>query len=172
MISAMRRIVSVAVMGMGVLLLLAAGGWLYFSNQVSQPGPAPLPNEVAGLSLSMKMTGAQATEEFATLHNNHFPLTSGAVGTYGNQQIGLWVGGAPFNLLATRLVIAMHDKIAEGNSPFTPVREFEDRGRVVYGLEGMGQKHYYFQSQNLVIWLASDPAFADKALPQILEAYP
>jgi hypothetical protein len=30
----------------------------------------------------------------------------------------------------------------------------------------MGQRHYYFQSQNLVIWLAANPAFADKKLSQ------
>ncbi len=120
----------------------------------------------------MELSGVQATEEFANLHNNHFPLTSGAVGIYGNRQAALWAGGAPFKLLTSRLVIAMRDKIAEGQSPFTPIREIEQNGRTIYELEGMGQKHYYFQSQNLVIWLASDPAFADKALQQILEAYP
>ena len=65
----------------------------------------------------------------------------------------------------------MRQKIAEGNSPFTPVDEFDSRHRKIYVLEGMGQRHYYFQSQNLVIWLAANPAFADKALQQILEVY-
>lgn len=41
----------------------------------------------------------------------------------------------------------------------------------MYALEGMGQKHYYFQAENLVIWLAVDPAFGDEALQQILEVY-
>ena len=67
---------------------------------------------------------------------------------------------------------AMQEKIAEGNSPFTPVNEINDRNRTIYVLEGMGQKHFYFQSGNLVIWLASDEATADQALQQILEAYP
>jgi len=35
----------------------------------------------------------------------------------------------------------------------------------------MGQKHYYFRAENLVIWLAVDPAYADDALQQILEVY-
>lgn len=44
--------------------------------------------------------------------------------------------------------------------------------RVVYVLEGMGQKHYYSQAKNLVIWLAVEPGLADQALQQTLEVYP
>ena len=41
-----------------------------------------------------------------------------------------------------------------------------------YALDGMGQKHFYFQSKNLIIWLAAEPSIADEALKQILEDYP
>ncbi len=153
-------------------MLIATSGWLYYSSLISNPSAVPLPDQIAGLPLTTKMTGKQAVEEFDMLHNEHFPLTSGAVGIYGDQKIGLWVGGAPLPFMAGSLVAAMHAKIAEGDSLFTPLNEIKDRGRTVYVLEGMGQKHYYFQSQNLVIWLASDPALADQALQHILEAYP
>jgi hypothetical protein len=36
----------------------------------------------------------------------------------------------------------------------------------------MGQEHFYFQSKNLVIWVAVDPAFVETVKQQILEAYP
>jgi hypothetical protein len=65
----------------------------------------------------------------------------------------------------------MQKRIAEGKSPFTPINEINQRNSKVYVLEGMGQKHYYFQSKNLVIWLAANPALADEALQQILEVY-
>lgn len=168
----MRRAVPLVSLGMGVVLLFGSGGWLAFDSAVKHPASVPLPEQVGGLAMSRQLTGTDATEEFDLMHSEHFPLTSGSVGIYGDNQVAIWVGGAPFKFLAARLVTAMHDKIAEGNSPFTPVRDFQDRGRVVYELLGMGQKHYYFQSQNLVIWLASDPALSDKALQQILEAYP
>lgn len=157
---------------MGILLIFATGGWLYFTNLISNPATAPLPYQLAGLPLTMKMTGRQATEEFDMLHNEHFPLTSGAVGIYGDRKAALWVGGAPFDFMATSLVTAMRDKISEGRSPFTPMSEINSGKRTVYVLEGMGQKHFYFQSENLVIWLAAEPALADQALQQILEAYP
>ena len=67
---------------------------------------------------------------------------------------------------------AMRSKIAQGNSPFTPIDEIRNDNRVVYVLNGMGQKHYYFQSKKLVIWLAADPTIADAAIQQILEVYP
>lgn len=168
----MRTYICYALIGLGIILILVSGGIYLYSSGTIQPGAAPLPDQVAGLPLSMKMTGTQATEEFDMLHDQHFPLTSGAVGMYGDQKVALWVGGAPFNFMAAGMVTAMRDKISEGRSPFTPLDEFKDGGRTIYALEGMGQKHFYFQSKNLVVWLAADPSIADEALKQILEAYP
>ena len=153
-------------------MILLMGAWLYVGNLIDHPGIVPLPEQVAGLPLSSKLTGTEATEEFSMLHNKQFPMTSGAVGIYGDNQIAVWVGGTPLQFMAAELVTAMRDKIAEGNSPFTPVAERHDGNRTVYSLEGMGQRHYYFQSRNLVIWLAAEPALADEALQQTLEAYP
>jgi hypothetical protein len=168
----MRRLGSLLLMGAGILLFFGAGGWLYFSDLISRPAPVPLPDQIAGLPLTDQRTGAQAASDFFALHEKQFPLTSGAVGIYGNHQITLWVAGTPLNFQASQMVEAMREKIAEGNSPFTSTSEFVTGGRTVHSLEGMGQKHFYFQSKNLVIWVASDPAFADQALEQTLEAYP
>jgi hypothetical protein len=66
----------------------------------------------------------------------------------------------------------MKDKIAEGNSPFTPTGERPDGSRVIYELGGMGQKHFYFQSGDLLIWLAADVDLAEQALGQVLVFYP
>ncbi len=168
----MRRIGPIVVIGMGILLILTVGAWLYLNNLINHPTIVPLPDRVAELPLTTKLTGTDATEEFSMLHKKQVPLTSGAVGVYGDNQIALWIGGTPLEFMAAELVVAMHDKISEGNSPFTRIAERRNGGRTIYALEGMGQRHYYFQSNNLVIWLAVEPALADKALQQILEAYP
>jgi len=168
----MRKYAYHTLIGLGIILLLVSGGIYLYNSGTIQPAVAPLPDQLAGLPQSMKMTGTQATEEFDMLHNQHFPLTSGAVGIYGDKKAALWVGGAPFNFMAADMITAMRDKISEGRSPFTPIGEFKDGGRTIYTLEGMGQKHYYFQSKNLVIWLAADSSIADQALKQTLEAYP
>ena len=168
----MKRILPVLLIGLGILLVLGPVGWLYFDGLVSHPAVIPLPDEIAGLQMTDHKTGAQAVVEFERLHENPFPLISGAIGIYGNQQITLWAAGAPLNFMASEMMDAMRGKIAEGNSPFTPMAEINDNSRKVYVLEGMGQRHYYFQSKNLVIWLAADPAVADTAIQQILEAFP
>lgn len=159
-------------MFLGTLFVVAALGWAYFEKTIGNPAPLALPEQLAGLPLSSQMTGPQAVADFSNLHGKQFPLTSGAVGIYGDHQATLWVAGAPLNLMAARMVTAMRDKIAEGNSPFTPRGEYQDNQRTIYILEGMGQKHFYFQSQNLVIWLAADADIADAALQQLKEIYP
>ncbi len=72
------------------------------------------------------------------------------------------------------MVHAMTDKILKGRSPFTPTGTHDVDGRTVYALAGMGQQHVYFQSGNLVIWLAApmDEALAEKALEDVLQFYP
>lgn len=159
-------------MFLGTLFIIAAVGWAYFEKATGNPAPLALPEQLAGLPLSSQMNGPQAVADFSNLHGKQFPLTSGAVGIYGNHQATLWVAGAPLNLMAARMVTTMRDKIAEGNSPFTPRGEYQDNQRTIYILEGMGQKHFYFQSQNLVIWLAADADIADAALQQLKEIYP
>ena len=168
----MRRILPTLLVGIGILLLVGPTGWLYFSSLVNHPAAVPLPDQIAGLQMTDYTTGAQAATQFEDLHNKQFPLTSGAIGIYGDHEITLWAAGAPLNFMATRMVDAMQEKIANGNSPFTPLEQFTQGSRTIYVLEGMGQIHYYFQSKNLIIWLAADPSTADEALEQILEAYP
>jgi len=168
----MKRSLSLTLMFLGTLFIVAALIWASFEKAIGNPASLTLPEQLAGLPLSSQMTGPQAVTDFSNLHGEQFPLTSGAVGIYGDHQATLWVAGAPLNLMAARMVTAMRDKIAEGNSPFTPSGEYQDNQRTIYILEGMGQKHFYFQSHNLVIWLAADADIADAAIQQLKEIYP
>lgn len=157
----------------GSLLLLSGVGYALFSQAVRDPSPAPLPEQLAGLPMVRRTTGWQAANEISRLHRKEFLLTSAAVGVYGSEeQATLWVSGAPLELLSARLLSSMKEAIARGNSPFTPIGERLYGERVVYALEGMGKKHFYFQSGNLLIWLAADPSLAEEALKEGLEFYP
>lgn len=156
----------------GIAIAFTAFGWLYYEQKIDNPAPVSIPDGLAGLPLIDQQTGNQAALDFSQLHGKQFPLMSGAVGIYGNQQATLWVAGAPLKNMATEMIHAMRDKIAEGRSPFLPTGELSANGRTIYSLDGMGQKHYYFQSGNLVIWLAVEPTLADTALQQLQEYYP
>ncbi len=168
----MKRIFPIGLIALGILLVFGALGSQFYNDIFTDLAAVSLPNQMAGLPLTNRVTGPQAAAAFENLHGKQFPLTSGAIGYYGNQQATLWVAGAPLNFMASRMIEAMRAKIAEGNSPFTPMTEIKDGVRTVYVLEGMGQKHFYFQSENLIVWLAADPSIADEALEQILEVYP
>lgn len=168
----MKRFFSLGLITVGILLLSGVVAWSYFGNLTKQPGEVSLPDSIAGIKITNITTGDQAVAEFENLHGKQFPVTSGAIGVYGNREITLWAAGAPSEAIALEMTNAMQEKISKGNSPFTPIEQFDQGNRTIYVLEGMGQKHYYFQSKNLVIWLAVGPALADQALQQTLEVYP
>lgn len=169
----MKRFLPGLLIAAGFLLALSGVGYARLARQIANPGEATLPASLADLSLAQATTGWPATVEIARLHRQEFPLTSGALGVYGEgRQVTLWVAGAPLELLAERMLAEMRARIAEGESPFTPAGERRDGERPVYELDGLGQKHFYFRSGDRLIWLAADPALAEEALRQALAFYP
>jgi hypothetical protein len=168
----MRKILPVFLIVGGGLLFAAMVGFLLISNAVENPGTAPLPEVIYGLSLSSYSTGKAASNEVNRMHNNNFLVTSASVGTYGRQQVTLWVTGSPAEFLADRMVVEMDEKIRNVQSPFTPIAQRQENNRNIFELDGLGQKHYYFQSGKLVIWVAAQTDIADIVLDQILDFYP
>ena len=171
----MKRLFPICLIGIGILILLVSAGFWAYNQKVQHPSSAPLPERITDLSLTQSMMAERAIAEFARLHGNGFPIISGAVGMYGaDHSATLWVAGALLQPVAGRMLVAMRDKIAStsGRSPFSPVGERQDGTRTVYELDGMGQKHFYFQSGKMIVWLAVDPERAEEALTQVLKFYP
>jgi len=168
----MKRIVPLASIAFGILLSVAAFGQVYRTNQDLVSKTGILPTQIAGLKLNSTKTGDAAISEFTSMHGKEFPVIAGDIGYYGDRAITLWVGGTSTESVAAEMVSRMQAGIAAGNSPFIPVNEIQNGYRTVYALDGMGQKHYYFQSKHLVIWLAAPPSIAEEAIQQLLEVYP
>nr|MBI2903954.1 hypothetical protein [Chloroflexota bacterium] len=172
-----RRLGPIVLAAIGAILIVGAAGWLAFSTWLANPGAVAVPQAMAGLPLTQKSAGPEAVAEVSRLHSKEFPLISGAMATNGEGVVVLWVSGAPAGPMAAEMVRAMTDKIADASagsarSPFTPLGERQMNGRAVYELSGMGQRHFYFQSGNLVIWLAADETIAENALDEALQFYP
>ncbi len=66
----------------------------------------------------------------------------------------------------------MRVKIARGGTPFSSVQEWQDDQRTIYELQGLGQQHFYFRSNRLLVWLAVDEKDAGQAIREILTFYP
>ena len=167
----MKRFFPLPLIVLGVLLSVAAFGQIVRSDRKLISKTDILPAQIAGLDLTSAKSGESAISEFTSMHGREFPVISADIGYYGDGAITLWVAGTSTDSIATEMVDSMQARIAEGNSAFTPVNEIQNGHRTVYALDGMGQKHYYFQSNQLVIWLAAPPSLAADALQQILEVY-
>ncbi len=164
---------ALVLIGLGVLIIFLGLGYAFYLQRSGQISPAPLPEEVATLSMSRRVLGRSALAELSQMHGQEFQLNKGAVSTYGaGSEITLYVAGTPFRFLAGRMLAAMRDKIANSDTPFTPVAEREIDRRVIYELQGLGQRHYYFRSGDLIVWLAADETYAEAALQQVLAFYP
>ncbi|MCO6453494.1 MAG: hypothetical protein J5I90_22120 [Caldilineales bacterium] len=167
------RALPFVLIGLGVVALISVLGVAWWTAAITQPGGASIPTSVAGMALSTTIEGKQAVTEINRLHDNRFPLSSGAVAKYGGQgEAILWVAGAPLPFFAGRMVDVMQARIAEGNSPFRPQAVRNIGGREVFELEGMGQKHFYFRARSMVIWLAVNKDISEETLKDILDFYP
>lgn len=166
----MRRWLPILMMGSGVLLV--AGSLLVILLNQPAKNDAPLPSSLANQPLTNATYGDQAVADITRLHGKQFPITSGAVGQYGDSgQSTLWVSESPTEGDAADLVTAMQTRIAEGRSPFSQ-RDVRDEGSTdILVLDGMGQQHFYFQVGKRVIWLAADPSIAEAALQDTLAFY-
>lgn len=143
-----------------------------------EPEPVPaaaanplLPETIGGASLTRVASGAEALAEIDMLHGLAIDLLEGAVGVYGGGIATLWVSGAADVDEAVILMEAMTASIADGGNPFTGLGVGDFGGTPVYMLDGLGQKHFYFQTGSLIIWLAADTDLAAPALTTTLNFY-
>jgi len=156
----------------GALLFLASAGYWAYTEVLPRPKPISVPEAVAGVTMTQKISGADAITEVTLVHGKEFPMTSGVIAIYGESLATVWVSSSAQNSIAAQMAQAMTNKIAEGRSPFTSTKTRQLKGRMVYELSGMGQQHFYFQSGKLVVWLTVDKAIAEKALGEITAFYP
>jgi hypothetical protein len=167
-----RRPSAIFIIIVGTILVFGSAAYGAFNSASAQPTTVTLPKSLAGLPLVTATYGPEAVTEINRLHGKTFPLTAGAMGHYGNDMVTLWVSKFASRAVAQQIIDAMRSKIAEGRSPFEPTGPQQVGSHLIYELDGLGQKHFYFQSNDLVIWLAVDPAMASRALTQTLEVYP
>jgi len=167
------RIIALGIVITGMLIFVFSIGFLLLKPSVENANSTALPDQAAGLRLTSVSSGNQALREITQLHGKEFPLVSGDVGRYGdNNQVIVWVAEAADIAAAEKILLAMRIRIDEGNSPFTPTGELQIEDRTIFTLDGLGQVHFYFQSGKQIVWVAADVPQVEKALQQFVDYYP
>lgn len=146
-------------------------------QQVTVPTPNPtivtarvnqdgIPEKIGALSLTNSARGKDALAEFEKLHGKGFDLVGGYRADYANaaSKATLWVGQAQDSAGAQAMTKAMADKIGAGNAMFTDLTELSISGRLLYTVNGQGQQHYFYATNDKIVWLAIDSAMAPDAL--------
>ena len=167
------RLIALGIIITGILISVISIGFLLIKPS-DENGKSPiLPDQVAGLQVTNTTFGKEALREIVQLHGKEFPLISGAVGRYGDKnQVIIWVAEAEDAPAAEEILLAMHNRIAEGKSPFTPTGELQNGNRTIYSLDGLDQAHIYFQSGKQIVWMAAEGTLLQKAMQQVVVLYP
>jgi hypothetical protein len=166
----MKKILPLLFMLIGVIIVGVAA-FVFLRTSTSTSAPTAFPESIIGIPLTDHLIGDEAIASIAELHGKTIPLADGVVAVYGDQTLTLWVSAAENESAAADLTQLMVTRIAEGRSPFTDKGILSFEGVDVYYLEGLGQKHFYWQSKNLVLWIAVDEEYAGDALTEVIQFY-
>jgi hypothetical protein len=156
-----------------VLVFVTIALIAFIAFLAAQPGistlgaqTAPLPIQLSGQPMTAHSRGVAAVNAIEELHGRGFGLTAGEVAQYGTGRA--WIAQTRNDAGARAMIDNMTQRIAEGHGPYTPTGTRQLAGHTVYALTGQGQSHFYWQSGSRVVWLAVDPAHAERDLMEMV----
>jgi hypothetical protein len=128
-----------------------------------------IPTQIGTMTLKSSQIGKDALSEFEAMHGSSFDLKTGYRADYvdNTAKATLWVGQAQTADAAGTLVKDMANKIGSGNAMFSNLQSLNISGRTIYEVEGLGQLHFFYATDDKIVWLASDPGYAPDALHSI-----
>ncbi len=159
--------------GLTVIGVAAVAALLANARPPAAPpaGDLQAPPILAGSALVAAIRGPAALAELARLHGRRIEAVDGLVARYGGG-LTVWISASSSPPRTTMLLFEMTRRLAGAATPFTAPRALEISGRTVFATDGLGQRHYYYQSGSLAIWLAAPPSVADATLRKLLQVYP
>jgi hypothetical protein len=134
----------------------------------------PVPSELGGLALAHSTRGAEALTEIGRLHGKSIAAGDAFVAHYERDGAVamLYVSSAWVGPIARRQMSRMVDGIERGRANaeghFFHLKRREHDGVTLYSTLGLGQIHYFYRRGATVVWLAADPAVAQRALADTL----
>jgi len=131
-----------------------------------------LPETIGQFELAGSMKGEQAKQSVSALHRGiRMDVEEAEIGEYfsGNSKAKLWISKSKNDSEAEILFGKMTAEISKGTSPFGMPKETTLKGIKMIELEGMGQKHYYYQTKDEVVWLSVDTSLGKETIADLIE---
>lgn len=150
-----------------------AGGQTQTAPAGVAAGESPVPSSLTDLAVTAMMSGAEAMAEVEQLHGKGLGTGFEAawIAHYGAaNEATVWVSRSASAEDAGVLLRRMQDRIGQGGSPFTNPSTLDTAGVAVNALDGMGQKHFYFQVDTDLYWLAIGADRAEAGLSELIAA--
>lgn len=122
-----------------------------------------LPNNVFGLSLTKKLTGSEAESFVNRLHYGTVAANENEIGFYSSEKGSAVIYISYYNSYdeANEILLQMVEKIENVPSPFEGGDSFELSDHIIYRYSGLGQSHFVFSSDNVLLWISADVLWAE-----------
>lgn len=149
-------------------LLILAIGLTYCKRETN---PSPFPKNVAGLSLIIYSQGKDAIKDINKLHGKEIPIKNGYVLQYksNGKKATIWISDSGSKEEANFLLSQMAQRLKMDSKLFGHFLETEIKGSIIYSVLGMGQRHFFFQKDIRLFWIAVDFQIANLFLNEFLE---
>lgn len=155
-------------------IVFLLGLWLSFSGTVlDRPRESTAPEHWGTLRLVSRAEGPEALAQISRLHGSDLDLVSAYVAHYANERerVMVWVGKAENGSQATALTRKMAQALGKGGTGFGSAQPLTIDGREVFQVEGPGGKHFFYSSQERVVWLSVEVGNARALLEQAINIF-
>ena len=130
-----------------------------------------LPQKLGNLSLARVIQGKEAAAVINKMHGKTLDECKNYIAYYGSHASTniLYVSVYENDENAKANLMNMAMKLAAGSSVFSPLTHSGMGRNVHFETEGMGLKHYFYRSDNILLWWQVAPDKAEATYKDLLE---
>ena len=130
-----------------------------------------LPQQLGGLSLAKVIQNKKATVIINKMHGKKLDDSENFIAIYGSNHSKniLYVSVYENAETAETNIKNMAIKMANGSSVFSPLTHTKMGDNVHFETKGMGLKHYFYRTDNILIWWQVEPDKAVAAYNDLLK---
>jgi hypothetical protein len=150
---------------------LILAGLIIFLSCSNGNNSDDLPKKLGDLNLAKVVQNEKATVIINKMHGKRLDDCKNFIAYYGNNQSKniLYVSVYESAEKAKTNLKSMAMKMANGSPVFSPLKHGKMGENVHFETEGMGLKHYFYRTDNILIWWQVEPDKAEATYNDLLK---